>query len=307
MYKSKTVLSTVVCLTLVLGSFVTAKPTAVTTTTMITDMVRDVAGDQVNVEPLMGPGVDPHLYKPSASDIQKFNRADIIFYNGHMLEGRMIEIFDSMKKRGKAVYAVGEAVPAGELIDSDEYEGFADPHLWFDPVLWSYCVDVVVEGLSELEPAHAKEFAARGEKLKANLAEYDAWAKERFTSVPQARRILVTSHDAYNYFGRAYEFQVVGVQGISTTTEAGMADVSSTIDFIKDNGIKAIFVETTVSPAVIKRISDDSGATIGGELYSDALGTPGQLESGPDGTSYDVGTWEGMFQHNVNTIVEALK
>lgn len=290
-----------------LPSLLLAKPKVATTSTMVTDMVSDVAGDRAEIIPLMGPGVDPHLYKPAARDVSKLSQADLILYNGLMLEGRMADVFAKMSRRGAKVYAITENVPEDMLLEPPEFEGHWDPHVWFDPVIWALCVDTVVEALSDIDPEGKAYYTERGSKLKDKYIVTGEWARERISTLPVESRVLVTSHDAYNYFGRAFDFKVVGVQGISTTTEAGMADISSTIDFISDNNVKAIFVETSVSPATIQRISKDSGAKIGGELYSDALGTPGEMEKGPDGTSYDVGTWEGMIKHNVNTIVESLK
>lgn len=284
-----------------------AKPIVVTTTTMVTDMVQAIGKNEVTVIPMMGPGVDPHLYKPSARDIAQLRQADVIIYSGLMLEGRMADIFARMARSGAKVYAVTEALEESQLLEPPEFEGHWDPHVWFDPVLWSECVPVVVEALSAVDPEHASLYKERGTLLAAEYLALGEWAKERIKEIPDRRRILITSHDAFNYFGNAFGFQVVGVQGISTASEAGLADVSGTVDFIKENQIPAIFVESSVAPTTIERISKDSGARVGGELFSDAMGTPGKLEAGPDGNRYDVGTWPGMFQHNVNTIVEALK
>lgn len=279
---------------------------AVCTATMVSDLVRQVGGDRVNVVELMGPGVDPHLYKPSAGDSTKLAKADVIFYVGLMLEGRMADLFSRMGRQGKPVYAVSEQIPRDKLLEPEEFEGHWDPHIWGDPRMWSDCVGVVVEGLSKADPEGAAHFKKKGEAYKKILADLYTWGKKRAQEVPANSRILVTSHDAFNYFGRAFEFSVIGVQGISTTTEAGLADIAKTVDFIKDNKIKAIFVETSVNPAAIERISKDSGAKIGGELFSDAMGKPGQMESG-GGEKYDAGTYVGMIKHNVNTAVDALK
>ncbi len=282
------------------------KVTVATTTTMVTDMVRQIGGDRVEVRGLMGPGVDPHLYKPAASDSLKLNRAKAIFYSGLMLEGRMSDLFARMGRRGKKVYPVTEGIPKASLQEPEEFEGHWDPHVWGDPRLWAKCVDVVVEGLSAVDRAGAAQFKTRGAAYQRELTELHAWAQKRIAEIPKERRVLITSHDAFNYFGKAYGLQVVGVQGVSTASRAGLADVAKTADFIRQRGVKAIFVESSVSPAVIERISRDAGVKIGGELFSDACGKPGQMESGGGGT-YDVGTYIGMIKHNVNTIVEALK
>lgn len=276
----------------------------VTTTTMITDMVKDVGGEHVRVLALMGPGVDPHLYKPSADDARKLRDAKVTFYNGLMLEGRMGELFESLKKDGKPVHELGAAINEGnrKKAGDDHY----DPHIWGDPRLWTVCVDVVVKGLSETDPVHAADYARRGEETKKRYSEAFEWCQQQVAQIPPASRILITSHDAFNYFGDAFGFQVVGVQGISTVSEAGLADVAKTVDFIKEKKVKAIFVESSVPHAMIERISKDSGASIGGELYSDALGTPGELKD-IGGEKVDQGTYTGMIKTNVHTIVEALK
>lgn len=301
-------LRAVLCVLLVgVGSAQAAKPVVVTTTTMVTDMVRSVGGEEVTVVPLMGPGVDPHLYKPSARDIAQLRQANVILYSGLMLEGRMADVFSQMARKGARVYAVTEQLNEADLLEPPEFEGHWDPHVWFDPRMWANCIAVVVQALADVDPVHAQLYAERGATLAEEYLALEAWAQERFAELPEERRILITSHDAFNYFGRAFGLSVVGVQGISTSTEAGLADVSGTVDYIRDNQVPAIFIESSVPPTTIERISQDSGARVGGELFSDAMGTPGHLESGPDGVRYDVGTYPGMFQHNVNTVVEALK
>ena len=272
------------------------------TTTMIADLVRQVGGERVEVQGLMGPGVDPHLYKATASDVTKLQSADVIFYNGLMLEGKIEEIFTRMAKAGKRVRAVSEAIPHETLLHPPGAAGHPDPHIWFEVPLWAQCVQTVVKTLSEARPAHREYFAQRGAETRKRMEALHAWALQRVEELPREQRILITSHDAFSYFGRAYGFQVVGLQGISTVTESSLADMAQMVEFIKKNKVKAIFVESSVPPNTIKRISEDAGVKIGGELFSDAMGTPGQIEDG-----YDVGTYEGMIRHNVNTIVNALK
>lgn len=268
------------------------KPSVVATTTMIADMVRQIGGDDIALTALMGPGVDPHLYKPSAEDAQKLGTAKAIFYNGLMLEGRMSELLDRLAAQGREVHAVTSKLGEADLIHP-EGAAHADPHVWGDAQLWAKCLEPVVEGLSRVLPEKAGVFAQRGLQWKASTLALHDWAKAEAAKIPVERRVLITSHDAFNYFGRAYGFQVVGVQGISTVSEAGLADVAKTVDFIKSKQVKAIFVESSVPHATIERIAKDSGAKIGGELFSDALGA-GQ-------------TYEQMLRFNVNTIVEALK
>lgn len=274
----------------------------VATTGMVGDLVAQVGGARVEVTSLMGPGVDPHLFKAAASDVLKLQKADVIFYNGLMLEGKMGELFTRMARAGKRVHAVTAGMPADLLLHPEGTEGHPDPHVWFDVSLWASGVDGVAAVLAEAAPAHAEEFKANAVRVGGELAALHAWAQAKAAELPQERRVLVTSHDAYSYFGRAYGFEVVGLQGISTVSEAALADVAKLVDFIKERRLKAIFVESSVSPATLQRIAADAKVAIGGELFSDAMGTPGQIENG-----YDLGTYDGMIKHNFTTIVEALK
>lgn len=285
------------------GCVLAAAPLRVVSTTgMVHDLVVRVGGDAVAADSLMGPGVDPHLYKATASDVLKLNRADVIFYGGLMLEGKMTEIFERMRKSGKRAYAVTEGLPHARLLGVEDGGAHPDPHVWFDVELWALCVDVVEKRLAEARPENESLFAANAARVRTEMAELHRWAKAKAAELPEAQRVLVTSHDAYSYFGRAYGFQVVGLQGISTVSEAALADVAKLTDFIRARGLKAIFVESSVSPAAIQRIAKDAGVVVGGELFSDAMGARGRIENG-----YDVGTYEGMIKHNLNTIVEALK
>lgn len=279
------------------------KPINVTTTvTMVADLVRQIGGDRVQVETLMGPGVDPHLYKAAAPDVTKLQQADIIFYSGLLLEGKMQDIFTNLARSKRRVYAVTEGIPQDRLLEPPEFQGHYDPHVWFDVTLWKHCLDPVVKALGEVDPPNKAAYEKRAEEARAKMDALHAWAVAKANELPPERRILVTSHDAYNYFGRAYGFQVIGLQGISTVSEAGLADVAKLTDFIKAKGIKAVFVESSVPHDTIERISRDTGAKIGGELFSDAMGTAGQMENG-----YDLGSYEGMIKHNLTTIVEGLK
>ena len=272
------------------------------TVTMVADLVRSVGGERVQIEALMGPGVDPHLYKAAASDVSKLQQADVIFYSGLLLEGKMQDVFNKFARSKRFVYPVTESIPTDRLLEPPEFAGHYDPHVWFDVPLWKLCVDTVVKGLSEADPAGKDYYEKRAAETRARMDELHQWALKKAAELPAERRILVTSHDAYNYFGRAYGFQVVGLQGISTVTEAGLADMAKLSDFIREKRIRAVFVESSVPHQTIERISKDTGVKIGGELFSDAMGTPGQIENG-----YDLGTYEGMIKHNLNTIVEALK
>lgn len=275
-------------------------------TTMIADLVRKVGGDRIAAAALMGPGVDPHLYKPTTTDINNLTWSKLTVYNGLALEGRMVELFESMGAKGRKMLAVADAVPAKEVIRPREGGHHPDPHIWGNVENWIRAIDLVQARLTELEPAAAEAFAANAAATRREWQALHEWAKARAAEVPKERRVLITSHDAFAYLGAAYGFEVVGVQGISTTSEAGLADISRTVDFIRERGIPAIFVESSVPPATIERISRDSGAKIGGELFSDACGMPGQMET-RHGETYDLGTYAGMMKHNINTIVDALK
>lgn len=272
------------------------------TTSMVADLARQVGGDRVEVQALMGPGVDPHLYKAAAADILKLQGADVIFYSGLLLEGKMQDLFAQMARRKRFVYAVTEDLPRERLLEPPAFRGHYDPHVWFDVMLWAKAAGKVAEGLSEADPEgkaiYQRNLAATRERMKA----LHEWALEKAGELPRERRVLITSHDAFNYFGQAYGFRVVALQGISTVMEAGLSDMARLVDFIKKNDVGAIFVESSVPHATIERISKDAGVEIGGELFSDAMGTPGKIENG-----YDLGTYEGMIKHNLNTIVNALK
>ena len=275
---------------------------AVTTIGMVGDLVKQVGGERVKVRQLMGPGVDPHLYKPTSADAAELGRADVIFYSGLMLEGRMGDLFARLGRMGKPVYPVTESVPRDRLLEPEEFEGHYDPHVWFDVSLWAMTIPTIVEGLSAVDPGGREVYERNAEKLRLRMEDLDAFCKELAASLPEEKRILVTSHDAYNYFGRAYGFQVIGLQGVSTVSEAGLADMGGLVDFLKERKVKAIFVETSVNPQAIERVAEDAGVRIGGELYSDAMGNPGEMHHG-----FDTGTYDGMVRANMTTIVNALK
>lgn len=282
------------------------KVRAVATTTLVADLVREVGGDRVEVAALMGPGVDPHLYKASAGDVARLGAAQIVFYSGLFLEGKMEDVFRKLKARGVAVFAVAEAVPESDRLRPAHFEGHPDPHVWGDPRFWKLAAKAVADGLASRDTAGAAIFQERAEAYGRKLEALYAWGLTRVAQIPERQRVLITSHDAFNYFGRAFGFEVVGVQGISTVTEAGLADMTKVVDLVKARRLKAVFVESSVPPGTIRRISEDTGAKVGGELFSDALGTPGEMREG-GGERYDVGTYIGMLKHNINTVVEALR
>jgi manganese/zinc/iron transport system substrate-binding protein len=275
---------------------------AAVTIGMAADLVKQVGGDRVEVDQLLGPGVDPHLFKPTATDASRLSKADVIFYNGLMLEGRMGDLFARLARAGQKVYPITESVPENLLAEPKEFEGHYDPHIWFDVSMWAQTVPTIVKGLSEVDPAGAEIYENNGSGLVRRLGELHQWCKDTAAELPEEKRILVTSHDAYNYFGRAYGFKVIGLQGVSTVSEAALADMANLVDFIKKQNVKAIFVETSVNPAAIRRVAEDAGVKIGGELYSDAMGNPGEMRGG-----FDTGTYDGMVRYNLTTIVSALK
>ena len=273
------------------------------TVNMVGDLVRQVGGEHVEVTELMGPGVDPHLYQATQADLSKLRKADVILYVGMHLEGKIQDTLEKMNGQGrKHSVSVTKDIDKTTLLKDPEAEEYPDPHIWFEVPLWAQTVDVVVETLSKADPANKADYEKNGDATKDKMTELQTWVADTIKDLPEEKRILVTSHDAYSYFGRAYGFKVVGLQGISTVSEAGLADRTKLVDFIKEQKVKAIFVETSVSPEAIKAIASDAGVVIGGELFSDAMGKLGQIKHGND-----VGTYEGMIKHNVSTIVNALK
>ncbi len=280
----------------------TTGPLKVTATTgMIADLVKNIGGDRVVVSALMGPGVDPHLYKATQSDLEKLSGADIIFYNGLHLEGKMTDIFVKMA-RTRATVPISENIPEEELREPPEMGGNYDPHIWFDVSLWMKAADVVAAELAKLDAPHATGYAERAKAYRDKLEALHAFCREEIATIPRDRRVLVTAHDAFGYFGRAYDIEVMGLQGISTVAEYGLQDLTKLVDFITERKISAVFVESSVPKRSIEALvkgCEQKGhpIRIGGELFSDAMGAEGTPE----------GTYEGMVRHNVTTIVEALR
>jgi len=274
----------------------------VTTTTMITDLVKNIGGDLVNVQGLIGSGVDPHLYKASEGDVSKLVNADIIFYNGLHLEGKLVEVFEKMGSKTKTPIALGDVLDKSQLIGSDYFASNYDPHVWFNIAFFKQFAKKVTAVLSEKDPENAVYFIKNETLFLGKLDELQAKVKTNIATLPKEKRILVTAHDAFNYFGKNYGFNVVGLQGLSTATEAGVRDVQKLAAFIIENKVKAIFVESSVPKRTIEALqaavkSKGHDVIIGGTLFSDALGNAGTIE----------GSYIGMFEYNVNTIVNALK
>ena len=272
----------------------------VATTNIIADTARRVAGGDAEVTGLMGPGVDPHLYKASEGDVRRLAEADLVLYNGLHLEGKMGDILVKMA-RLRPVVAVAGAIDEDSLLEPAALAGLYDPHVWFDVSLWRTAVDVVAGELARLDPEHAEGYRRRASEYAAELEELDAWVAESVATIPEEHRILVTAHDAFGYFGRRYDIRVIGIQGISTLAEAGLRDVERVVDLVVDTGVPAIFVESSVSPRTVEAVRAAAAnrghpVALGGELYSDALGAEGT----------PAGTYAGMVRHNVETIVAAL-
>ena len=273
----------------------------VATTGMIADLVSVIGGDNVSVTGLMGPGVDPHLYKASAGDLALLSKADVIFYHGLYLEGKMAEIFEQMNKRGIDTVAIAEVVDKSKLLTPPEYKGNYDPHIWFDVELWKNTVGPVKETLIEIDPQNSEEYTQNANAYIEELTELNEYVKQKANSLPEDKRVLITAHDAFNYFGNGYGFEVKGLQGVSTDAEAGTSDVQELALFIVERRIPAIFVESSVPPRYIEAVqaavkSKGFNVVVGGEIFSDAMGDPGTPE----------GTYPGMVKHNINTIVNAL-
>jgi len=273
---------------------------AVATIGMIADVVKVIGGEHVHVHGLMGPGVDPHLYKATPSDVQALQKADIIFYNGLHLEAKMGELFEKMAAHRTTV-AVSQSIPQEKLLAHADYDGLYDPHVWFDLTLWKYAVSEIEKALSAKKPEHRAYFTEKSKAFQNQLDSLHSFVLEQAATLPEQQRILVTAHDAFKYFGRQYGFQVVGLQGISTDAEAGTNDVQELVSFIVKKKIKAIFVESSVPIKNIQAVQEAVKAKgwkveVGGELFSDAMGDAGTFE----------GTYLGMVSHNINTIVSAL-
>lgn len=275
---------------------------AVATVGMIADILKNVGGERVSVTGLMGPGIDPHLYRATAGDVETLSRADIIFYGGLELEGRMTDIFVKMASKGTPTIPVSEKVPENLLRQPKEFQGKFDPHIWFDVTLWKYAVETVRDELAKYDSQSAEAYQKNAAAYLAKLDELHEYVKTQIASIPKTSRVLVTAHDAFGYFGQQYGMEVIGLQGTSTATEAGAGDVQNLAQTIAERKIKAIFVESSVPKATLEAVlaavkARGWDAAIGGQLFSDAMGQDGTLE----------GTYIGMVRHNVDTIVRALK
>lgn len=307
--KFKNLFGVVLCLMLLLSGC--SKPAAnvnsskdtlnvVATTTMLSDLSKIIGGDRVTVNGLMGPGIDPHLYQASAGDVTLMQKAQIVVYNGLHLEGKMGEIFENLNDQN--VICIEDGLDPSMLLMSEADSNIYDPHIWFDVTLWKQASQAVADGFKEADPEYAKQYDENLANYLKELEELDAYILSRTSELNEDQRVLVTAHDAFQYFGKAYGFEVKGLQGISTDAEAGTADVSALADFIAVRQIKAIFVESSVPPKTIEALQSAVKAkgfdvAIGGELYSDSLG----------GENSDAQTYILTVRSNIDTIVDALK
>lgn len=278
------------------------KLNVVATTTMLTDLTSVIGGERITVNGLMGPGIDPHLYQASAGDVSLMQEADAVVYNGLHLEGKMGDIFEQLSRSGMDIICIEDGLDESRLLAWEEDTSVHDPHIWFDVSLWKEAAKTIEKGLSKADPDGETIYEANLSSYLKELDETDAYIKKRSAELAEEQRVLVTAHDAFQYFGKAYDFEVKGLQGISTDAEAGTADVSNLADFIVTRKIKAIFVESSVPPKTIEALQAAVKAkgfdvSIGGELYSDSLG---DAESGDD-------TYILTVKSNINTIVDALK
>ena len=275
----------------------------VCTVGMITDIVGNLAGDYAEVEGIIGEGIDPHLYKPTRGDVIKLSQADVVFYNGLLLEGKMTDILVGIASKGKVVKAVTEAilVETDYLLEKDDGSAYTDPHVWMDVSGWLRAIPVVAETLAVYDPENAEAYHSKAVFYAEQLEALDAYAKEAMSTIPESQRVLVTAHDAFQYFGRAYGIEVRGIQGISTESEAGVRDLEDLVDFIVERQIPAVFVESSVADKNVRALVEGARARghaviIGGSLFSDAMGQAGTYE----------GTYIGMIDRNVTTITNAL-
>lgn len=272
----------------------------VATTGMIADTAERIGGEAVSVRALMGPGVDPHAYRQTRTDIVAMAQADLVLWNGLYLEAQMEDVLADISRR-TPVRAVAEAVPVDTRIAHDDYADRFDPHVWMDPELWQIVALEIRDAMIDAAPDHRDLFEANTAAFLEELEALDVYSETVLSSVPEQARVLLTAHDAFNYFGRAYGFEVVGIQGISTESEAGLNRTTELVDMLVDRGISAVFVESSVSDRSIRALVEGAAARghevrIGGELYSDAMGAPGSYE----------GTYIGMIDHNVSTIAAGL-
>ena len=277
-------------------------PKVICTTGMLGDAVKNILeGSEAEIITLMKAGVDPHLYKATQGDVENLMQSDIIVYNGLHLEGKMGDIFGKLEKRKKIIVA-SDGIPKNRLINNTDFKGAQDPHIWFDVELWTMALEHIKNELIATNKFDSSKINQNWDNYKTQLIELDQWAAQEISEIPEAQRTLITSHDAFSYFGKAYNIPVKGLQGISTVSEYGLKDITTLVDFIIENKIKAVFVESSVSSRSMKAVVEGCQASghavkIGGTLFSDSMGGEGTVE----------GTYLGMLRHNVELICKELK
>ncbi|MBV6632902.1 MAG: zinc ABC transporter substrate-binding protein [Alphaproteobacteria bacterium] len=279
----------------------TGKPYRIVATTgMLADLIQVIGGEVVQVQALMGPGIDPHAYRQTRSDIVAMANADLVIWHGLYLEAQLEDFMAELGER-QAVVALGDQVSTDQLLAHDDYDGRYDPHVWMNPVLWGQVVDAAVAALSQNFPRDAELFATNADSYRGELAALATYADTVLATVPEAARVLISAHDAFNYFGDAYGFDVVGIQGISTESEAGLRRIEALVDRLVEDDVRAVFVESSVADRNVRALIEGAAArghevSIGGELFSDAMGPAGTYE----------GSYLGMIDHNATTITRAL-
>jgi manganese/zinc/iron transport system substrate-binding protein len=278
-----------------------AQPRALSTVAMVGDLVRDIGGGSIRAETLIGEGVDPHLFRPTRADTARLLGADIIFANGHRLEGRMGDVLARAAANGKPVVMVAESLPRAKLRANPDYPDAADPHVWMDPILWAEAAGSVAAGLARLQPDQASIFAANLAALRSRLAALHDYGARIMASIPARQRLLVTAHDAFAYFAVRYGLEVDSIQGLSTESEANLARIEALVRSLVERRIPAVFAESSVPDRAVRALIEGAGArgqrvALGGTLFSDSMGKPGTYE----------GSYIGMMDHNFTTIARAL-
>jgi len=283
-----------------------AKPVVVATTTHMADLVRQIGGEHLTVIPLMKAGVDPHSYRATAKDITCLQSADLIVFHGLYLEGKMARVLKETKLNSGNPFSPCENLSKEQLLSDEDGTHNTDPHLWFSPGLWIQCGQQIAQKLAELLPHKRSMLQKNLEKFRKSVEDIDQWGKSLIETIPSRSRILITSHDAFRYFGEHFGIQVLALQGINTLAEAGLADRANLVQFIMDNKSPALFIESSVNPKALEEIARETGSVIGGTLFSDALGTESQRALGPNKQELSTATWQGMMAHNLSTIQKAL-
>ena len=281
--------------------------TIVTTTTQITDLVKQLTGGHCKVIPMMGPGVDPHLYKPTARDVMSLSSADLIVFHGLQLEGKLGSAFETAGLSKDKIFSISSVIDPSVLLFADEEEGkFPDPHIWFDPEIWTTCLQALADKLSSFLPEKEVFISEKADQLAKDFQKVHEWGIGSIRRIPPTQRTLITSHDAFQYFGRSFGVEVIALQGISTAAEAGLADRSNLVDYIKKSNVPCIFVESSVNPKALQQIGWEAKVALGKPLFSDALGAEDAFIFAADGKKHSLASWSGMMIYNIQSIVEGL-